>query len=63
MLSITVLTILSTQKYEQWKEGLPDMAWIENLMPNEKQWQDFRESLMMIKSNVTDKIEIGKQDE
>lgn len=63
MLSIIVLTILPTQKYEQWKEGLPDMAWIENLMPNEKQWQDFRESLMMIKSNVTDKIEIGKQDE
>lgn len=63
MLSITVLTILPTQKYEQWKEGMPDMAWIENLMPNEKQWQNFRESLMMIKSNVTDKIEIGKQDE
>lgn len=32
-------------------------------MPNEKQWQDFRESLMAIKSNVADKIEIGKQDE
>lgn len=32
-------------------------------MPNEKQWQDFRKSLMTIKSNVADKIEIGKQDE
>jgi len=30
-------------------------------MPNEKRWQDFRESLMMIKSNVAEKIEIGKQ--
>jgi len=29
-------------------------------MPNEKQWQDFRESLMTIKSNVAEKIEIGK---
>lgn len=32
-------------------------------MPNEKQWQDFRKSLMTIRSNVADKIEIGKQDE
>lgn len=29
-------------------------------MPNDKQWQDFRESLMTIKSNMADKIEIGK---
>lgn len=29
-------------------------------MPSEKQWQDFRESLMTIKNNVGDKIEIGK---
>lgn len=39
------------------------MGWLENLMPNEKQWQDFRESLMTIKSNMADKIEIGKQSE
>ncbi|XP_018309505.1 dynamin-like 120 kDa protein, mitochondrial isoform X2 [Mycetomoellerius zeteki] len=46
------------RKYEQWKEGLPDLGWLENLIPNEKQWQDFRESLMTIKSNMADKIEI-----
>ncbi|XP_012523905.1 dynamin-like 120 kDa protein, mitochondrial isoform X8 [Monomorium pharaonis] len=45
------------KKYEQWKEGLPDLEWLENLMPSEQQWQDFRESLMSIR-NVTDKIEI-----
>lgn len=31
-------------------------------MPNEKQWQDFRESLMTVKNSVGDKIEIGKHD-
>ncbi|KAL6430886.1 hypothetical protein ACFW04_006997 [Cataglyphis niger] len=46
------------KKYEQWKEGLPDLEWIQNLMPNEKQWQDFRESLMTVKNSVGDKIEI-----
>ncbi|XP_025073551.1 dynamin-like 120 kDa protein, mitochondrial isoform X8 [Pogonomyrmex barbatus] len=50
------------KKYEQWKEGLPDMKWIETLMPNEKQWQDFRESLLTLKTNVADKIEIGAFD-
>ncbi|KMQ99191.1 dynamin-like mitochondrial protein [Lasius niger] len=46
------------KKYEEWKEGLPDLKWVQNLMPNEKQWQDFRESLMTIKNNVGDKVEI-----
>ncbi|XP_020283236.1 dynamin-like 120 kDa protein, mitochondrial isoform X5 [Pseudomyrmex gracilis] len=46
------------KKYEQWKDGLPDIGWIQDMMPNEKQWQDFRESLMMVKSNTVDKIEI-----
>ncbi|XP_050454581.1 dynamin-like 120 kDa protein, mitochondrial isoform X3 [Cataglyphis hispanica] len=46
------------KKYEQWKEGLPDLEWIQNLIPNEKQWQDFRESLMTAKNSVGDKIEI-----
>lgn len=49
-----------SQKYEQWKESLPDLGWLQNLMPNEKRWQDFRESLMTIKDNMADKIEVGK---
>ncbi|XP_011259398.1 dynamin-like 120 kDa protein, mitochondrial isoform X2 [Camponotus floridanus] len=46
------------KKYEEWKEGLPDVKWIQNLIPNENQWQNFRESLMTLKNNVNDKIEI-----
>ncbi|KAH0944504.1 hypothetical protein HN011_001053 [Eciton burchellii] len=46
------------KKYEQWKEGLPDLEWIQNLIPSEQQWQDFRKSLMSIKNNVGNKIEI-----
>lgn len=38
------------------------MEWIQNLMPNEKQWQNFRESLMTVKNSVGDKVEIGKHD-
>ncbi|XP_012226565.1 dynamin-like GTPase OPA1, mitochondrial isoform X4 [Linepithema humile] len=46
------------KKYEQWKEALPDLGWLQNMMPNEKQWQDFRESLMTVKDSMADKIEI-----
>lgn len=48
------------QKYEQWKEVLPDMSWLDNVFPNEQKWKDIRESLMMVKNIFPDNIEIGK---
>ncbi|KAK2585398.1 hypothetical protein KPH14_010072 [Odynerus spinipes] len=46
------------KKYEQWKEGLPDMTWVDNLIPTEQQWQKFRGSLIDVKNTIADKIEI-----
>ncbi|XP_008217592.1 dynamin-like 120 kDa protein, mitochondrial isoform X1 [Nasonia vitripennis] len=46
------------KKYEQWKEGLPDMSWMNGLIPNDQQWKDFRGSLMTIKDTLADKVEI-----
>ncbi|XP_011307605.1 dynamin-like 120 kDa protein, mitochondrial isoform X1 [Fopius arisanus] len=46
------------KKYEQWKEGLPGLEWMDNVMPTDQQWQDFRGSLMNLKSTIGDKIEI-----
>ncbi|XP_046420696.1 dynamin-like GTPase OPA1, mitochondrial isoform X1 [Neodiprion pinetum] len=46
------------KKYEQWKEGLPDMTWVDSLMPTEQQWQDFRGSLLTMKDNISEKVEI-----
>ncbi|XP_058808186.1 dynamin-like 120 kDa protein, mitochondrial isoform X2 [Phymastichus coffea] len=46
------------KKYEQWKEGLPDLSWIDKLMPTDDQWRDFRGALMTMKTTLADKIEI-----
>ncbi|XP_043523418.1 dynamin-like 120 kDa protein, mitochondrial isoform X3 [Frieseomelitta varia] len=47
------------KKYEQWKEVLPDMSWLDNVFPNEQKWKDIRDSLMMVKNIFPDNIEIG----
>ncbi|KAF7404019.1 hypothetical protein HZH68_006813 [Vespula germanica] len=46
------------KKYEQWKEALPDMTWIDTLIPTEQQWQKFRGSLLDVKTKLANKIEI-----
>ncbi|XP_076245617.1 opa1 mitochondrial dynamin like GTPase isoform X2 [Calliopsis andreniformis] len=46
------------KKYEQWKEVLPDMKWLDDLLPNTEEWQNFRGMLMSVKNNMADKIEI-----
>ncbi|XP_023245178.1 dynamin-like 120 kDa protein, mitochondrial isoform X2 [Copidosoma floridanum] len=46
------------KKYDQWKDGLPDVSWINNLLPNDQQWRDLRASLLDIKNTVSDKIEL-----
>ncbi|KAJ8668085.1 hypothetical protein QAD02_009748 [Eretmocerus hayati] len=46
------------KKYEEWKNGLPDMTWIEELIPKDQQWKELRSSLMTIKNAVADKLEI-----
>lgn len=57
-----ILTIffIFVQKYNEWKDSMPDLGWLENLMPTEEHWQDFRKSLMTVKNTVADKIEIGE---
>ncbi|XP_076652517.1 opa1 mitochondrial dynamin like GTPase isoform X2 [Halictus rubicundus] len=46
------------KKYEQWKEVLPDMSWLDDLLPDSKEWQNFRGTLMTVKDTIAEKIEI-----
>ncbi|XP_053977451.1 dynamin-like 120 kDa protein, mitochondrial [Hylaeus volcanicus] len=46
------------KKYEQWKEILPDMSWLDDILPNENEWQNFRGTLMTVKNTIADKIEL-----
>lgn len=51
------------QKYAEWRDGLPDMGWVNGVIPDADQWNKFTGSLISIKDNVTDNIKIGKQNQ
>ncbi|CAK9818538.1 Dynamin-like 120 kDa protein, mitochondrial [Anthophora plagiata] len=46
------------KKYEQWKEVMPDMSWLNNIFPNDEKWDNIRESLMSVKEVLSDKMEL-----
>lgn len=46
------------KKYEEWKDGLPDMKWLDDLMPDNEQWGQFSKSLVSMKDSVKNSIEI-----
>lgn len=48
------------QKYTDWKEGLPDLKWLGEVLPDNNKWQKWRGNLVEFKDNIKDNIEIGK---
>lgn len=48
------------QKYQEWRDGLPDLKWLDDVLPDNNQWQDWRGSLVEMKDNIKNNIEIGK---
>ncbi|CAB0035549.1 unnamed protein product [Trichogramma brassicae] len=50
------------KRYEEWKEGLPDMSWLDNVMPTDQQWQSFRSSLINFKTSIMDNVDIDRDE-
>lgn len=48
------------QKYEDWKDGLPDLKWLEDAMPQGERWSQFSRNLIEVGSVVKNAIEIGE---
>nr|XP_019527070.2 dynamin-like 120 kDa protein, mitochondrial isoform X1 [Aedes albopictus] len=46
------------KRYEEWKDGLPDMKWLEEVLPDNEKWGQFTKSLLAVKDSVKDSIEI-----
>ncbi|XP_058460435.1 dynamin-like 120 kDa protein, mitochondrial isoform X3 [Malaya genurostris] len=46
------------KRFEEWKDGLPDMKWLEEVMPDNEKWGQFTKSLLAMKDSVKDSIEI-----
>lgn len=49
------------KKYEDWKNGLPDMKWLDEIMPDQEKWPEFSKNLNLIKNSLKDSLVIGKQ--
>ncbi|XP_063390387.1 dynamin-like 120 kDa protein, mitochondrial isoform X3 [Cydia fagiglandana] len=46
------------KKYIEWKDGLPDMGWVNELLPDEKQWNQFTTTLLNAKEKIGDNLNI-----
>lgn len=55
------MNLLFSQRYEEWKDGLPDMKWLDDVLPDNDQWNNFSKKLLSIREAVRDSIEIGKK--
>ncbi|XP_030557884.1 dynamin-like 120 kDa protein, mitochondrial isoform X6 [Drosophila novamexicana] len=51
-----------SKKYEDWKEGLPDMKWLEDALPQGERWSQFSQNLIEMGSVVKNAIDIAKED-
>lgn len=49
-------------KYDEWKDGLPDMQWLKDVMPDNDQWNNFAKSMGSVRDSLRDSIEIGEFD-
>lgn len=41
---------------------MPDLKWINDVMPDNEKWQEWRMSLIQLRDSVKDNIEIGESD-
>ncbi|KAJ0170638.1 hypothetical protein K1T71_014009 [Dendrolimus kikuchii] len=46
------------KKYAEWKDGLPDMGWVNDLLPDNEQWDRFTTTLISAKEKISDQIQI-----
>ncbi|XP_023030640.1 dynamin-like 120 kDa protein, mitochondrial isoform X2 [Drosophila willistoni] len=47
-----------SKKYEDWKDGLPDLKWLEDAMPQGERWSQFSRNLLEVGSVVKNAIDI-----
>lgn len=48
------------KKYEEWKDGLPDFKWLNDVLPDNEQWSNFSKNLKNMQESVSNSIELGE---
>ncbi|XP_019873301.2 dynamin-like 120 kDa protein, mitochondrial isoform X2 [Aethina tumida] len=46
------------KKYNEWKDGLPDLKWLDDVLPDTEKFQEWRVNLIDFKDSVKDNIQI-----
>nr|CAI5851634.1 unnamed protein product [Callosobruchus analis] len=46
------------KRYNDWKDGLPDLKWLEDVLPDNERFQQWRGNLVQFKDNLKNNIEI-----
>ncbi|XP_066156023.1 dynamin-like GTPase OPA1, mitochondrial isoform X1 [Euwallacea fornicatus] len=46
------------KKYNDWKDGLPDLKWLDDVLPDNEKWNKMRGNLIEFKDNLRNNIEI-----
>lgn len=57
---LLIFTLFLLKKYAEWKDGLPDMGWLNDLLPEKEQWDKFTTTLINAKEKIGDQLQIGK---
>lgn len=52
--------VLFFKKYDDWKDGLPDLKWLQDALPESEKWSQFSKKLVEVGGLVKEAIVIGK---
>lgn len=62
-MNVLLKRIHNFQRYEEWKDGLPDFKWLNDVLPDNEQWNRFSNDLKTMQNSIRDTIEIGESDQ
>lgn len=51
------------KKYDEWRDGLPDLKWLDEVLPDTEQWRTFNQGLSNTLASFKDSIQIGRYHE
>ncbi|KAG5889645.1 hypothetical protein JTB14_028923 [Gonioctena quinquepunctata] len=46
------------KKYGEWKDGLPDLKWLDDVLPDNDKWQQWRGNLVDFKDSIKNNVEM-----
>lgn len=47
------------KKYEEWRDGLPDLKWLDDVLPDTEQWRAFNKGLSTTLASFKNNIQLG----